>query len=60
MVGKVGTLTNVEGRVQKVCAAVDPEGEAKPDWEIISLLAGILGKNLMNRRIRYPIGQSKH
>ncbi len=39
-----GTLTNVEGRVQKVRAAVYPEGEAKPDWEIISLLAGMLGK----------------
>lgn len=41
-----GTITNVEGRVQKVCAAVDPEGEAKPDWEIISLLARMLGKKI--------------
>jgi formate dehydrogenase major subunit len=39
-----GSLTNMEGRVQKVVKAVEPLGEAKPDWEILSLLADKLGK----------------
>ena len=41
-----GTLTNTEGRVQKANAAVKPVEEAKPDWEILSLLANKLGKKL--------------
>ncbi|MFB3926598.1 MAG: molybdopterin-dependent oxidoreductase [Syntrophales bacterium] len=41
-----GSLTNTEGRIQKVARAVDPVGEAKPDWEIISLLADKLGRKL--------------
>ena len=41
-----GTLTNTEGRVQKANAAVKPREEAKPDWEILSLLANKLGKKL--------------
>jgi predicted molibdopterin-dependent oxidoreductase YjgC len=32
--------------VQKVNKAVEPAGEAKPDWEVISLLADKLGKKL--------------
>jgi len=43
---RAGSLTNTEGRVQKVSKAVEPAGEAKPDWEIISLLASKLGKKL--------------
>lgn len=41
-----GTLTNIEGRVQKVNKAVESKGEAKPDWEILSLLAEKLGRSL--------------
>ena len=41
-----GSLTNTEGRVQKVSKAVEPAGEAKPDWEVLSLLAEKLGKRL--------------
>ena len=41
-----GTLTNTEGCVQKVNKAVEPLGEAKPDWEALSLLANKLGKKL--------------
>ncbi len=41
-----GSITNTEGRIQKVNKAVEPKGEAKADWEIISLLAGKLGKKL--------------
>jgi predicted molibdopterin-dependent oxidoreductase YjgC len=43
---RAGSLTNTEGRVQKVSKAVEPAGEAKSDWEIISLLANKLGKKL--------------
>jgi formate dehydrogenase major subunit len=41
-----GSLTNFEGRVQKASPAIEPEGEAKPDWEILSLLASKMGKKL--------------
>jgi NADH dehydrogenase/NADH:ubiquinone oxidoreductase subunit G len=43
---RAGSLTNTEGSVQKVNKAVEPAGEAKPDWEVISLLADKLGKKL--------------
>jgi formate dehydrogenase major subunit len=38
-----GTLTNTEGRVQKMNKAVEPAGEARADWEVLALLAGKLG-----------------
>jgi formate dehydrogenase major subunit len=41
-----GSLTNTEGRLRKLNKAVEPRGEAKPDWEALSLLAGKLGKKL--------------
>lgn len=41
-----GSLTNTEGRVQKVQKAVEPVGEAKADWEALSLLADKLGKKI--------------
>jgi formate dehydrogenase alpha subunit len=40
---KEGTFTNTERRVQRVRKAVEPPGEAKPDWEIITLLALKMG-----------------
>jgi formate dehydrogenase alpha subunit len=40
---KDGTYTSTERRVQKLSKAVEPPGEAKPDWQIISLLADKLG-----------------
>ncbi len=43
---RTGSLTNTEGRVKKVNKAVEPAGEAKPDWEVLSLLAQKLGKGL--------------
>jgi formate dehydrogenase major subunit len=43
---RAGSLTNTEGRVLKVNKAVEPKGEAKPDWEILSLLASKLGKKI--------------
>ena len=41
-----GTLTNTEGRILPLGRAVAPAGEAKADWEILSLVADKLGKKL--------------
>ena len=43
---RTGSLTNIEGRVQTDRKALEPKGEAKPDWEILSLLARKLGRKL--------------
>ena len=43
-----GTVTSSERRVQRVRKALEPPGEAKPDTEIISLLAGALGRGWGN------------
>ena len=40
---RAGSLTNTEGRVLTANRAVDPAGEAKPDWEILALIADKLG-----------------
>ncbi|MGO0123511.1 formate dehydrogenase subunit alpha [Desulfothermobacter acidiphilus] len=40
---KDGTFTNTERRIQRVRRAISPVGQAKPDWEIITLLARRLG-----------------
>ncbi len=40
---KDGTFTNTERRVQRVRQAIPPVGSAKPDWEIICLIAGAMG-----------------
>jgi len=39
---KDGTFSNTERRVQLVRKAVDPPGDARPDWQIISAIAGRL------------------
>ncbi|HKI49086.1 MAG TPA: molybdopterin dinucleotide binding domain-containing protein, partial [Desulfobacteria bacterium] len=39
---KEGTFTNTDRRVQRVRCAVMPIGESKPDWQIISELAGAM------------------
>jgi NADH dehydrogenase/NADH:ubiquinone oxidoreductase subunit G len=41
-----GSITNTEGCVQKVNQAVKPQGEARADWEALSLLADKLGKKI--------------
>ncbi len=38
-VEKEGTFTNTERRVQKLRKAIEPPGEALPDWQIITWLA---------------------
>jgi len=40
---KDGTFTNTERRVQKLVKAIDPPGEAKLDWQIVSELANKMG-----------------
>ncbi|PWR72433.1 formate dehydrogenase subunit alpha [Methanospirillum stamsii] len=40
---KEGTVTNTERRVQKLHKAVEPPGIAKPDWQIITDIAGMMG-----------------
>ncbi|ACX51328.1 formate dehydrogenase, alpha subunit [Ammonifex degensii KC4] len=40
---KDGTFTNTERRIQRVRRAINPVGEAKPDWEIVTLLAREMG-----------------
>ena len=40
---KNGTYTNTERRIQKLRKAIDPPGEAKPDWVIVSMLAERMG-----------------
>jgi predicted molibdopterin-dependent oxidoreductase YjgC len=38
-----GTFINGEGRIQRVRKAVNPPGEALPDWEILSRIARKMG-----------------
>jgi formate dehydrogenase alpha subunit len=40
---KSGSFTNMEGRIQSFSPVVPPPGTAKPDWEILDLLAIRLG-----------------
>ncbi|MBM4123486.1 MAG: NADH-quinone oxidoreductase subunit NuoG [Nitrospira sp.] len=40
---KNGTFTNTEGHVQAVRQAIEPVGESRPDWEILSTLSGLMG-----------------
>ncbi len=43
---KDGSFTNIEGRVQKFKKAVEPRGQSKPDWQIVSELLSRLGKQV--------------
>ncbi len=45
---KEGTFTNTERRVQLVRPAIASPGEAKPDWEIIQLIARAMGGKQFN------------
>lgn len=40
---KDGTFTNTERRVQLVRKALDPPGQAKPDWEIVAEISNRMG-----------------
>jgi NADH dehydrogenase/NADH:ubiquinone oxidoreductase subunit G len=41
---KTGTFVNTERRIQLAHQAIDPPGEALPDWRILSLVAKKMGK----------------
>jgi NADH-quinone oxidoreductase chain G len=43
---KNGTLTNIEGRTQRIVRALEPRGAAKPDWWILNALSDDLGEPL--------------
>jgi predicted molibdopterin-dependent oxidoreductase YjgC len=43
---KEGTFTNTDRRVQRVRKALEPRGQARPDWEIICSLAARIEKRL--------------
>jgi NADH-quinone oxidoreductase subunit G len=42
-VEREGTFTNFQGRVQRFRAALEPLGEARPDWLILSMIGKALG-----------------
>jgi len=41
---KQGSITNLEGKIQTFQRVVSPPGKARPDWEILDLLAAELSK----------------
>ncbi len=46
---KRGTFINAKGRVQKFMKAVEPPGEARPEWEFLhELVHGVTGQNGFN------------
>ena len=49
---KTGTFTNTERRVQMVRQAIEPTGEARPDWSIIAELASLV----LRIEGRVPVG----
>ncbi|MDP2167502.1 MAG: formate dehydrogenase subunit alpha [Thermodesulfovibrionales bacterium] len=46
---KDGTFTNTERRVQLIRKAVEPPQEARPDWQIICNLSGLMGAKMHYR-----------
>ncbi len=40
---KYGTMINVAGRIQRLNKAIEPQGEARPDWDILRQLTELLG-----------------
>jgi NADH-quinone oxidoreductase subunit G len=43
---KRGTFTNVKGRVQKFMKAIEPRGDARPEWEFLhELVFNVVGQN---------------
>ncbi|MGD8633288.1 MAG: NADH-quinone oxidoreductase subunit NuoG, partial [Anaerolineales bacterium] len=43
---RAGTFTSGERRVQRFLQALEPDGEARPDWQILADLAGLIGLDL--------------
>lgn len=61
---KDGTFTNTERRVQRVRQAINPPGDALPDWQIISEIARRVSARLVAAQTdsgsRYPISAAPH
>jgi formate dehydrogenase alpha subunit len=49
---KEGTYTSTERRVQKVNKAIEPPGDAKPDWQITSMLADEMGYSFPYKSVK--------
>ncbi|GJL55763.1 MAG: formate dehydrogenase subunit alpha [Nitrospirales bacterium] len=43
---KNGTFTNTEGHTQAVRKAIDPLGDSRPDWEVLSALSALMERPL--------------
>jgi formate dehydrogenase major subunit/formate dehydrogenase alpha subunit len=43
---KEGTFSNTDRRVQRVCKAIDPPGQARDDWDIICDIATRMGYDM--------------
>lgn len=57
-----GSLTNTEGKVLMADRAVEPQGDARPDWEILMQLGENLGKRLgvsFQEISSYAVGEMK-
>ncbi len=54
---KEGTFTNFEGRVNGVHKAIEPIGEALPDWEIVLRLAEKMGHPLSFSSLQDVMGE---
>ena len=50
---KEGTFTNTDRRVQRVRKALEPRGQARPDWEIVCRLAERIEKRLGRPRTAF-------
>ena len=50
---KDGTFTNTDRRVQRVRKALEPRGQARPDWEIICDIAGRIENKLGRSRTAF-------
>jgi formate dehydrogenase alpha subunit len=55
---KDGTFTNTDRRVQRVRKALEPRGQARPDWEIVCDLARRIEKKLCYRQTAFWAYQS--
>lgn len=55
---KSGTVTNSERRISRVRAAVEPPGEARPDWWIVNEVARKLEARLSARRCEDEPGRA--
>jgi predicted molibdopterin-dependent oxidoreductase YjgC len=56
-VEREGTYTNFEGRVQRFRTAIEPLGQALPEWEIVGRVMALLGQTLSATRAEHLFRQ---